>query len=175
MLGGFLLNSLNTFYVIFPKYIVNQKIADYFYHDQYFRTMTELFMKWEPAFNLGLTEIDEQHKRIVAIINQLNQAILDQESDEKIDQILAEMSDYADYHFKTEEGYFHKHHFPLIDDHILQHKKFIDKVADFRKKYEDGQAITFQLMNYLKSWLSNHILDADREYVDLIKSEINVK
>ncbi len=137
--------------------------------------MQDIFMKWQPGFNLGIEEIDEQHKKIVELINLLNVAVLNQNADLKIRGMLDEMTDYADYHFKTEEKYFRKFHYPLLDDHIKEHEAFIEKVKEFIAKYEAGLSITFRLMNYLRKWLTNHILDSDREYVDIIKSELSAK
>lgn len=129
-------------------------------------------MKWEPAFNLGIEEIDNQHKKIVEFINTLNIAVLDNNSDDKIEGLLDEMSDYAKYHFSVEEDLFRKYDFPLIDEHIVEHEAFIKKVGEFRSKFDQGQSITFRLMSYLRRWLSDHILDSDREYVDVIKSQM---
>jgi len=135
--------------------------------------MQDEFMKWEPAFNLGIKQIDDQHKKIVEFINTLNLAVLDNNSDDKIESILDEMSKYAIYHFKTEEDMFRKYDFPLLNEHVEEHAAFINKVADFRSKFDQGQSITFRLMSYLRNWLSDHILDSDREYVDIIKSQMD--
>ena len=137
--------------------------------------MQDIFMKWEPGFNLGIEIIDEQHKKIVELINRLNIAVLNKDADLKIKGLLDEMTDYADYHFKTEESYFREYHYPLLEEHMNQHNAFIEKVKDFKAKYEAGQSITYRLMNYLRKWLTNHILDSDREYVDIIKSKLSAK
>lgn len=137
--------------------------------------MQDIFMKWEPGFNLGIEEIDKQHKKIVELINTLNTAILNKDADLKISSMLDEMTDYADYHFKTEEGYFKEYHYPLLEEHIKQHSAFIEKVKQFKEKHESGHSITFRLMNYLRKWLTNHILDSDREYVDIIKPQLSAK
>jgi hemerythrin len=139
------------------------------------KIMQEIFMKWEPGFNLGIEKIDEQHKKIVELINVLNSAVLNNEADLKISSLLDEMTAYADYHFKTEEAYFNEFQFPLLKEHISQHNAFIEKVKEFKTKYEAGISITFRLMNYLRKWLTNHILDSDREYVDIIKSQLSAK
>lgn len=127
-------------------------------------------MKWEPGFNLGIPEIDEQHKKIIDLINGLNQAFIENVTQEKIGEILEEMKIYANQHFKTEEDYFVKTSYPLQKEHITQHEYFVTKVEDFSKSFTQGQPITFRLMKFLRSWWTNHILDSDREYVEIIKS-----
>jgi hemerythrin-like metal-binding protein len=135
--------------------------------------MPDVFMKWEPGFNLGITKIDEQHKKIVELINLLSAGILNNDAQLKISSLLDEMAAYADYHFKTEEKYFKTFNFPLLEEHIKEHNAFIEKVKEFKSKYEAGQSVTYRLMNYLRKWLTDHILDSDREYVDIIKSKIS--
>ena len=127
-------------------------------------------MKWEPAFNLGIPEVDKQHKKIIDLINALNKAFIDNVTNEKIGDILDEMRKYANEHFKTEEDLFKKSRFPLMKEHIEQHEYFVKKVEDFISKFDQGQPITFRLMKFLRSWWTNHILDSDREYVEIIKS-----
>ena len=132
--------------------------------------MHEIYMKWEPAFNLGIPEVDKQHKKIIDLINALNKAFIDNVTNEKIGDILDEMRKYANEHFKTEEDLFKKSRFPLMKEHIEQHEYFVKKVEDFISKFDQGQPITFRLMKFLRSWWTNHILDSDREYVEIIKS-----
>jgi hemerythrin len=133
--------------------------------------MHEEFMKWEPAFNLGIEKIDNQHRKIVELINSLNLAAMDNNSEEKIDDVLSQMTSYSQYHFKTEEDLFKKYSFPLFEEHLAEHASFIRKIAEFRSKFDQGQSIIFRLLSYLRSWLSNHILDSDREYVDIVRSK----
>lgn len=132
--------------------------------------MQEIYIKWEPGFNLGIPEVDNQHKKIIDLINALNQAFIENVTNDKIGSILDEMSKYAIEHFKTEEELFKKTNFPLMKEHIAQHEYFAKKVEDFKNSYYQGQPITFRLMKFLRSWWTNHILDSDREYVEIIKS-----
>ncbi len=135
--------------------------------------MEELYMKWRPDFNLGIDEIDNQHKKIVDLINRLNKAFMDNEARDKLSTILDEMAQYADYHFKTEEKLFSQHHYPFTSEHINLHENFIKKVAQFREQFEQGLPVTFRVLGFLRKWLTNHILDVDREYVDIVKPRTN--
>lgn len=133
--------------------------------------MEEQFMKWRPDFNLGIAEIDEQHKKIVELINILNKAFMEGSAREKLGDILDEMARYADYHFHTEEELFSKHLFPFSEEHKKLHDNFRTKVSQFREQFEKGLPITFRLLGFLRKWLTNHILDVDREYVDFVRPE----
>jgi hemerythrin len=131
--------------------------------------MEELFMKWRPDFELGIPEIDQQHRKIVELINVLNDAFMKDETRNKLGGILDEMEDYANYHFKTEEKLFLGRNFPFAKEHILQHQHFKQKVQDYKIKFNAGQSVTFRVLVFLRKWLTDHILDSDREYVELVK------
>ena len=126
-------------------------------------------MKWRPDFNLGIKAIDDEHKKIVELINKLNSAIMHDEAEAEIGGILDEMTEYSNYHFKNEEALFSAKNFPFTEDHIALHKSFINKVKDYKSKFEAGQPVTFRVLTFLRDWLTNHILDSDREYVVLLK------
>jgi hemerythrin len=131
--------------------------------------MEELFMKWRPDFELGIPEIDKQHKKIVELINTLNEAFMKNQTKGKLMEVLNDMADYADYHFKTEEKIFTDRNFPFAKEHIEQHQYFIKKVQDYKSKYEEGHSVTFRVLIFLRKWLTDHILDSDREYVDIVR------
>ena len=128
-------------------------------------------MKWRPDFNLGIEKIDAQHKKIIELINALNTAFMEDQTNERLGDIFSELIDYADYHFRDEEALFSAHNFPFTEEHKRMHEKFILKVSDLKKNFEEGQSVTFRLMGFLKKWLTDHILDADREYVVLVRSK----
>jgi len=135
--------------------------------------MPELFMKWRPDFNLGIEVVDNQHKKIIELINLLSEAYSNNESREKLAGVLEEMDQYADHHFHTEEQIFNGCNYPFSAEHIVIHQNFRKKVAQFKKQSENGYQVTSKVLDYLKSWFTNHILDVDREYVDLVNTNMH--
>jgi len=133
--------------------------------------MSEIFMNWRPDFNLGIDVVDKQHKKIIELINQLNEAYINNESQKKLSMVLDEMDQYADYHFRKEEELFSNCSYPFYEEHIHYHENFRKKVSQFKIQSSGGYQVTQKVLDYLKSWFTNHILDVDREYVDIIKSE----
>jgi len=132
--------------------------------------MAEEFMKWRPDFNLGIEKIDDQHKKIVELINKLNTAFMQDQARERLGGIFSELIDYADYHFRDEEALFSAYNFPFTEEHKRMHQGFIRKIQDLKKNFEEGQSVTYRLMGFLRKWLTDHILDADREYAALVRS-----
>ena len=65
---------------------------------------------------------------------------------------------------------FQKAHYKESENHIGQHEKFVEKVEQFIKDFDSGEAtLSFELIDFLKQWLVNHILKIDAKYVPTLK------
>ena len=107
------------------------------------------FVEWKDEYSVGIDSIDQQHKRLLNLINQLQTAI-----------------DYSTKtHFTYEEGLMRDNDYPDFEPHKLQHEKMFEKVREVLSEYEQDQdtAMT-NAVNYLKDWLINHINGTDKEY-----------
>ncbi len=128
--------------------------------------MSRVFILWNESYNVGITTIDTQHKKLVDILNELYESFVDQTSGQKLSGILKELTDYTVYHFGNEEQLFQKHGYPQAKEHLEEHKGFIARINAFSAELNSGKTkLTFQLMNYLKNWLLNHICGSDQAYV----------
>jgi len=68
-------------------------------------------------------------------------------------------------HFSTEENYMQQWNFPQTDAHKLEHKAFVEQVAQFQKDFQAGKAaLSVQVLKFLKDWVSNHIKETDKNY-----------
>lgn len=121
---------------------------------------------WKQEYALGIAEIDEQHKKMFSIINDLFTAM--KESDgEVLKKVLGELIDYADYHFSTEEGYFKELEYPEKEAHIKTHQLYREKVMGFVLEYKDGERLLpYEILDFLEDWWVGHITGVDRQYVD---------
>jgi len=130
----------------------------------------ELFFPWKNMYSLKIHEIDEQHKVLVKFINELYVSVSKKQDTEKSREIITKMSEYALFHFATEEAYFKKVNYDKSEEHILQHQSFIKKVSEFKEISDKNHPLTFRLVQYLKIWLTDHILIEDKKYVALFKA-----
>ena len=91
--------------------------------------MARVFVLWNKKYNTGIKEIDDQHKKLVNILNQLYESFVDRTTNEKLKKV-------------------------------------------FKEDIEEGKvSVTFQLMNFLRSWLIEHINGTDRKYIGLFKEK----
>ncbi len=119
---------------------------------------------WGPMLSVGVKEIDEQHQRLIALVNELNDAMQSGQGKAKLGAVLGELVRYTVYHFGTEERLMEKHHYELTIAHRAEHRKLVEDVGAFKAKFESGNAmISAELMNFLRDWLSRHILGTDKK------------
>jgi hemerythrin-like metal-binding protein len=120
---------------------------------------------WTDEFSVGNAGIDEQHKRLVAMINRLISIPRVAAGSENIAEILTEMTEYAEVHFEAEEKLMKQVNYPHLDDHIAQHRAFQMKTAALINSASlDAEAVPVVLLNYLRNWLLQHILKSDMAY-----------
>ena len=126
---------------------------------------------WESNYNIDITEIDQQHKKLVELINKLHDAMRNMQAKEVAGSIIDELIAYTKYHFSTEENYFDKFNYSETANHKRVHQNFVNKVASFKEDFDNGRLlVTMEIMNYLKEWLLKHILGTDKKYVQFFKS-----
>ncbi len=122
---------------------------------------------WNDDFSVNVEEIDNQHKKLVEMMNNLHNAMKDGKGNNVIGEIINKMIDYSIYHFSTEEKYFDMFNFPQKEQHKQVHKDFVEKVTAFKKDFENNKVmLTIEIMDFLSNWLQNHILGDDMEYSD---------
>lgn len=127
--------------------------------------MEKAFFSWKDSYSVNISEIDEQHKVLIKIINDLYEAFVNKEHASKIDEIIGRMADYASMHFGTEESYFEKFGYKEASGHINEHEKFIEQVYNFRYDYKNNKTtLTYEVLTFLQKWLANHIQVSDKKY-----------
>ena len=125
--------------------------------------------QWNSSFSVNNTDIDNQHKKLVTLINELHDAMGHGKSKEVLSGIFSELVSYTKYHFKFEEDQLEKHKYPNLAVHKLEHKKLTDQAIKLKQDFDAGKAvISIELLNFLKDWLKSHILESDKKYVTYI-------
>ncbi|MEY4750096.1 MAG: hypothetical protein RIQ60_2310 [Pseudomonadota bacterium] len=120
---------------------------------------------WGPMLAVGVKEIDDQHKKLVELVNQLNDAMHAGQGKETLAPVLNELVRYTVYHFGTEERLMAQHKYVDSPAHKAEHVKFVETVGAFKKKFDAGNAmLSTEIMNFLRDWLSKHILQTDKKF-----------
>ncbi|ARU54191.1 hemerythrin HHE cation binding protein [Oleiphilus messinensis] len=125
--------------------------------------------EWQPAYATGIPKIDQQHKRLVAMINELDDAVHNHASPDHMRAIFEDLFEYTRYHFQMEESLMEEFTYDTActERHKAQHQRFVNELtsvaesASFATK-ADGQII----LAFLTNWLINHICKVDRKLAD---------
>jgi hemerythrin len=130
---------------------------------------------WTDQLNVGIEVIDQQHRRIVEYINQLDDARSNGMSNDEITWLLNELVDYTISHFGFEESLQEEAKYPFLTSHKKVHELFTMRVADFQKRAEQGEDVIKGLNSLLVTWLFNHIKRDDNDYVESVNAYLQQK
>lgn len=123
------------------------------------------FIKWSDSLSVHVGEIDEQHQKLIQLINTLHDAMLEKKGKEVLADILDQLAAYTVYHFSTEEKYMEQCNYSGLLLHKKEHDSFVGKVDSLIKDYQANKlGITIDLMNFLRDWVSHHIQVTDKKY-----------
>lgn len=129
-----------------------------------------VLMNWKDEYNTGIVEIDEQHKMMFDIINDLYNVMHASSETAGLDEILKQVINYADHHFILEESRFKEVGYEGAEAHLTEHQSYRDKINELVQEYgNDKKLLSFQLIDFLEDWWIEHVTDTDKEYVEYIK------
>ncbi len=121
-------------------------------------------MEWNDKLDIGVDEMNNQHKGLLKLMNQLHDAYERGDSYAKQAEILGRLGQATIDHFTEEEAYMESIGFDGLEVHKLIHKDLLDK---FTKHVEDSaknNALTDNFFVFLKVWLTAHIMGIDTKY-----------
>jgi hemerythrin len=124
------------------------------------------FIDWNPAMSVGVAALDEEHKKLVAIINRLHDGIQKGHQREVLSQVLESLIEYAKEHFIHEEELFEQSAYANAAVHVDEHRQLVQKVMNVARHFDSRPvaALDYELMSFLQSWLLNHIQSSDKKY-----------
>jgi hemerythrin-like metal-binding protein len=130
------------------------------------------YFNWTVEFSVNNEFIDGQHKMIFQYANNLYDSIQTGKSKEVVDDLISKLFDYSQTHFADEEKLMRECNYTDLANHLAEHEKFIAKVNDYRSNFNLASRMTaIDIMNFLKEWLTNHVLVIDKKYAPFIKSK----
>ena len=123
-------------------------------------------VKWSDSFDLGSPVIDGHHRQLLHLLNMVYDDATCGGSVSRIETILAELFDYATYHFATEEAWMAEMGYAERDEHMALHQQFIENLTKLVNRYHDGlEGVNEEVFTLLTHWLIDHIMESDREII----------
>jgi len=123
-------------------------------------------LKWESSYSVKVKEIDDQHRKMIDYINQIEVALDGKENRAVTVNVLNGLVAYTRDHFSTEEVYFKRFDYENAEAHIAEHIMLMNNVELLVYRFEvDEKLDLIEVSLFLKDWLIDHIMDADKEYM----------
>lgn len=127
---------------------------------------------WSENFNTGLPQVDEQHRRLVQLVNVLGSHVAFGSEAPKLISLLDELTEYTHYHFRTEEDIWHRYFTgdPAEIEHHRAHETFIEALTGFKNKANaiPLESLLEDILTFLTRWLAFHILEDDKRMAMLV-------
>jgi hemerythrin-like metal-binding protein len=126
---------------------------------------------WTPDLSVGVGSIDTDHKLLISLINQLDDAIRGGEPQAIVTRVLDALLDYADYHFAREESLMRASGYSDLAAHSRAHATFRAQVHDFRDRYRrNAECVRArEVLVFLQNWLRAHIVGRDKLYAPFVQ------
>lgn len=122
-------------------------------------------VEWSDDLSVKVVELDEQHKKLVEILNDLHEAMRAGRARDKLGEILDRLIQYAELHFTAEERYFDQFEYPDADTHKREHQDFVKQITEFKEAFDRGSVLlSVTVMNFLSDWAKHHIQGVDRSF-----------
>jgi len=121
------------------------------------------FIEWNNSMSVGNPAIDQDHRTLIQYVNEMHSAMAAGKGKEIVGNILTKLVKYTQEHFGREEIIWKAGGYVDFDRHKQAHADLLRTVAEFKGKFDKGAVLlTLDVMNFLRDWLTNHILKADK-------------
>ncbi len=126
-----------------------------------------VLFEWKPEHSVSILRFDNEHKKIFALINELNDAMAEGRGRFVVIRVLQELAEYTRWHFSGEESAMRRASFDGLDAHIAEHRELAAKVEQYYAECSSGfSSIPIDVLYFLRDWLVHHILCTDRKYAE---------
>ncbi len=126
--------------------------------------MGQLFA-WDDKYDVGVDRMNDEHKQIIALMNQLYQESHEGAPSSILLRTLNALASCAAAHFADEEAYMRSVNFPEFAKHKHIHEALLTRVRDYIAEFQaGGDRISREFFSFLKLWLSSHMLHVDTKY-----------
>jgi len=123
-------------------------------------------MEWNPKMSVGVAQFDDEHKKLVTMVNDLFDAVQAGRGQSILGPILDGLIGYTATHFANEEKVMEAQKYPQFAAHKAEHDALKKQVLDVQAKFKAGAsaALSLEVMSFLKNWLIKHIMGSDKSY-----------
>ena len=128
--------------------------------------------EWNDSLVLGVDRIDDDHEKLVGMLNDCYCAFMLNNHDRELAAIIKELRGYTHYHFEHERKLMIDRGYPESASHFEAHEQFTCTIQEFADRFHAGESfIAHDVLTFLSGWLVAHIQKSDREFVAFLKAK----
>jgi len=128
-------------------------------------------IQWNDELDVGQPLIDEQHRNLFAIANDLIDAINAGKGEATLEAIFIRLREYTEYHFKAEEKYMKEIEYPKLGAHAAQHAILLLRVGTLQNMIRNGESISPEGVSiFMRDWITQHIMEEDADIGEFAQS-----
>src|SRR5690242_3987715 len=125
---------------------------------------------WNDKYSLGCPDIDDEHKALFRMAEQLYDAIRNATGQTELTTLFAKLASYTRFHFEDEEALMRGSGYPEYEQHCREHGKLTAKVSMLEWQFRNGHAnVDIATVHFLRDWLQHHVCGADQRVADHLK------
>ncbi len=139
--------------------------------------MNTPFVVWRDEYRTGVGFVDEQHQRLVEVINTAHTEVVsvgcDQE--ESFRRLIKQVIDYMKYHFGSEEKWMIEYDYPDYPRQKQEHTAFVKRILQDTAQFDSGDnRAAIRFIYFLRSWVLAHIVCEDAKFTDFCREHPEV-
>lgn len=118
---------------------------------------------WSDEYNVNVVEIDNQHQKILELVNNVHAAVEARINKDDLTELLIELVEFTRVHFSTEEQLMKKHDYPDLSKHHKEHKLLLRYLIDLVDAVSSGKNLSFYSdYDVSTDWALIHIAECDK-------------
>jgi hemerythrin len=119
-------------------------------------------IEWRDDFSVGVPDVDHEHQELIRLINELHDAMSNDNSDVTVMDFLGEIYAHVAAHFALEEKIMRERNYDQYSDHKADHEALLDELRDIMDDYEENAFFSDDIFaNAVGSWFSDHFRNRD--------------
>lgn len=128
-------------------------------------------VEWDTALRLGFEDIDDQHHKLIDLINEFDDAVRSDLAHDVLTHIVHDLLHYTIHHFTFEENLMDQHRLKCGPTHKDEHRRLLDQMRKIQADIESGGAHAGEFLAPLRTWLTSHVQYADVTLVEELKAK----
>lgn len=120
-------------------------------------------LSWREEYNVGHSEIDEEHKLFLKTIQKIEDAFVAKVENEYLGRLFEELHKYAQFHFISEENIMIDNDYPNMEEHRAEHIALMNKLGTILIAFDPRLVDSRKLVDFLVDWFKGHTAHSDQK------------